>query len=60
MEEIFIVFKNQGFLGEKSFVSKHVNIVALWSLPADSLKILKRYIDIFKKKLSLIFFYSPF
>ena len=53
-------FQKPRFLGEKRFASKHVNIVALWSLPADSLKILKRYIDIFKKKLSLIFFYSPF
>ena len=54
--DVFIVFKNQFFLEKTGSLAKPVNIVVI----LDSLKILKRYIDIFKKKLSLIYFYSPF
>ena len=37
-----------------------VSIVVIWSWPLGSLKILKRYIGIFKKESSLISFYFPF
>ena len=53
MKEIFTVLKNQCFVEKKrGFASNRVNMVEIWSLSLDSLKKLKRYIDIFKKHLS--------
>ena len=54
------VFKNQRFVFSKKnrgLLPEGVIIVVLSSVSLDSLKILKRYVDIFKKQLSLTSFY---
>ena len=61
MSEVFTVFENQRFLEKNG----QFNIVASQyssnrSLPSESLKVLKRYRDIFKKQLPLISFYCSF
>ena len=52
----FSSFKKPTFvIKRRGFVSKQVDIVVIWLLSLDSLKILKRNIHIFKKQLSLSF-----
>ena len=64
LEEIyddFNVFKSQRFLEkERGFISEYVNMVAKRLFSLESLKLLKRYVDIFKKQLSLISFNFSF
>ena len=63
LEEIYVfnVFKSQPFLEkERGFISEYVNMVAKRLFSLESLKLLKRYVDIFKKQLSLISFNFSF
>ena len=58
---VFNVFKSQCFLEkERGFISEYVNMVAKQLFSLESLKLLKRYVDIFKKQLSLISFNFSF
>ena len=59
--DVFNVFKSQPFLEkERGFISEYVNMVAKRLFSLESLKLLKRYVDIFKKQLSLISFNFSF
>ena len=59
--DVFNVFKSQRFLEkERGFISEYVNMVAKRLFSLESLKLLKRYVDIFKKQLSLISFNFSF
>ena len=53
-------WKSTFFRNKRGFVLKHIDEVVIWSLSLDSLKVLERYINIFKMQLSLIFYYFPF
>ena len=59
-KRFLLISKIKIFRKKREFVSKHANIVILWSFSSGSLEILKRYLDIFRKKFSLISFYFPF